>query len=125
MNHWSSKPLAHWPVASKACCKWGAAMRPKTRLPGKNMVKTEITISNKLGLHARASAKLTKLAGSFPCEVWMSKGERRINAKSIMGVMMLAAGVGSVVELETDGDQEQEALDALVALINDKFGEGQ
>jgi len=89
------------------------------------MVKTEITISNKLGLHARASAKLTKLASSFPCDVWMSKGERRINAKSIMGVMMLAAGVGSVVELETDGPHEQEALDALVALINDKFGEGQ
>lgn len=89
------------------------------------MIKTEITISNKLGLHARASAKLTKLAGSFPCDVFMSKGERRINAKSIMGVMMLAAGVGSVVELETNGDQEQEAMDALVALINDKFGEGQ
>ena len=89
------------------------------------MVKTEITISNKLGLHARASAKLTKLASSFACEGFMSKGERRINAKSIMGVMMLAAGVGSVVELETDGPQEQEALDALVALINDKFGEGQ
>ena len=89
------------------------------------MVKTEIIISNNVGLHARASAKLTTLAGSCPCEVWMSKGERRINAKSIMGVMMLAAGVGSVVELETDGDQEQEALDALVALINDKFGEGQ
>ena len=89
------------------------------------MVKTEITISNKLGLHARASAKLTKLASSFGCEVFMSKGERRINAKSIMGVMMLAAGVGSVVELETDGPQEQEALDALVELINDKFGEGQ
>jgi phosphocarrier protein HPr len=89
------------------------------------MVKTEITISNKLGLHARASAKLTKLASSFACEVFMSKGERRINAKSIMGVMMLAAGMGSVVELETDGPQEQEALDALVALIDDKFGEGQ
>ena len=89
------------------------------------MVKTEITISNKLGLHARASAKLTKLAGSFPCDVFMSKGERRINAKSIMGVMMLAAGVGSLVELETDGAQEQEAMDALIALINDKFGEGQ
>lgn len=89
------------------------------------MVKTEITISNKLGLHARASAKLTKLASSFPCEVFMSKGDRRINAKSIMGVMMLAAGVGSVVQLETDGEQEQQALDALVDLINDKFGEGQ
>ena len=89
------------------------------------MITTTVTISNKLGLHARASAKLTKLAGSFPCEVWMTKGERRVNAKSIMGVMMLAAGIGSQVELETDGDQEQQAMDALVALINDKFGEGQ
>ncbi len=83
------------------------------------------TISNKLGLHARASAKLTKLAGSFPCEVWMSKGERRINAKSIMGVMMLAAGLGSEVTLETTGEREQEALDAILALMADKFGEGQ
>ncbi|WP_280187979.1 HPr family phosphocarrier protein [Delftia sp. PS-11] len=89
------------------------------------MIKTPITISNKLGLHARASAKLTKLAASFPCEVWMTKGERRINAKSIMGVMMLAAGLGSEVLLETEGAQEQEAMDALTALINDKFGEGQ
>ena len=89
------------------------------------MIKTNITISNKLGLHARASAKLTKLAGSFPCEVWLSRGERRINAKSIMGVMMLAAGLGAEVTLETDGPQEQEAMDALLALINDKFGEGQ
>ena len=89
------------------------------------MIKTNITISNKLGLHARASAKLTKLAGSYPCEVWLTKGERRINAKSIMGVMMLAAGIGSALEMETDGEQEQEAMDALVALINDKFGEGQ
>ena len=89
------------------------------------MVKTEITISNKLGLHARASAKLTKLAGSYPCDVWLSKGDRRVNAKSIMGVMMLAAGLGSQLLLETDGEQEQEALDALVALIDDKFGEGQ
>jgi len=89
------------------------------------MIKTTITISNKLGLHARASAKLTKLAGGFPCEVWMTKGERRINAKSIMGVMMLAAGIGSEVELETSGEREQEAMDALLALINDKFGEGQ
>jgi phosphocarrier protein len=76
-------------------------------------------------LHARASAKLTKLAGSFPCDVWMSKGERRINAKSIMGVMMLAAGLGSEVLLETSGEREQEALDALLALIADKFGEGE
>jgi phosphocarrier protein HPr len=89
------------------------------------MIKTTITISNKLGLHARASAKLTKLAGSFPCEVWISKGERRVNAKSIMGVMMLAAGIGSDVELETDGAQEQEAMDGLLALITDKFGEGE
>ena len=89
------------------------------------MIQTTISISNKLGLHARASAKLTKMAGSFPCEVWMSKGERRVNAKSIMGVMMLAAGLGSTVVVETDGRDEQAAMNALVALINDKFGEGQ
>ena len=89
------------------------------------MIKTDTTITNKLGLHARASAKLTKLAGSYPCEVWMSRGERRVNAKSIMGVMMLAAGIGSVVTDETDGPQEQEAMDALLALIADKFGEGE
>ncbi len=89
------------------------------------MIKTSTTISNKLGLHARASAKLTKLAGSFPCEVWIAKGERRVNAKSIMGVMMLAAGLGSEVVIDTDGDREQEAMDALLALIADKFGEGE
>ena len=89
------------------------------------MIQTHITISNKLGLHARASAKLTKLAGSFPCEVWMSRGERRVNAKSIMGVMMLAAGIGSTVEIETSGADEQAAMDALLALISDKFGEGE
>lgn len=89
------------------------------------MLSTEITITNKLGLHARASAKLTKLAGSFDCDVWMSKGERRVNAKSIMGVMMLAAGLGSQVVLETDGPQEEAAMQALIALIEDKFGEGQ
>lgn len=89
------------------------------------MLQATATISNKLGLHARASAKLSKLAGSFPCEVWLSKGERRINAKSIMGVMMLAAGIGSVVVLETSGEREQEALDALLALMADKFGEGE
>ena len=89
------------------------------------MIKATTSINNKLGLHARASAKLTKLAGSFPCEVWIAKGERRVNAKSIMGVMMLAAGMGSEVLLETEGPQEQEAMDALTALINDKFGEGQ
>ncbi len=89
------------------------------------MISTTTTISNKLGLHARASAKLTKLAGSFPCEVWIAKGERRVNAKSIMGVMMLAAGIGSTVTMDTVGDKEQEAMDALLALIADKFGEGE
>jgi phosphocarrier protein len=89
------------------------------------MIKTTATISNKLGLHARASAKLTKLAGSFPCEVWIAKGERRVNAKSIMGVMMLAAGIGSTVDIDTSGEREQEAMDALRALISDKFGEGE
>lgn len=89
------------------------------------MISTRIAISNKLGLHARASAKLAKLAGSFPCEVFMSRGERRVNAKSIMGVMMLAAGVGTEVELETSGPLEQEAMDALRALIADRFGEGE
>ena len=89
------------------------------------MIKTSTTINNKLGLHARASAKLTKLAGSFPCEVWVAKGERRVNAKSIMGVMMLAAGMGSTVEIDTSGEREQEAMDALMALIADKFGEGE
>jgi phosphocarrier protein len=89
------------------------------------MITSTTTISNKLGLHARASAKLTKLAGAFPCEVWMSKGDRRINAKSIMGVMMLAAGIGSEVTIDVAGDREQEALDAILALIADKFGEGE
>ncbi len=88
------------------------------------MTTSTTTISNKLGLHARASAKLTKLAGSYPCEVWISKGDRRVNAKSIMGVMMLAAGVGSEVTIETIGEREQEAMDALLTLIHDKFGEG-
>ena len=89
------------------------------------MIKTRTTISNKLGLHARASAKFTKLAGSFRSEVWMSKGERRVNAKSIMGVMMLAAGIGSSVEIETSGADEQPAMNALLALVADKFGEGE
>ena len=89
------------------------------------MIRTTTTISNKLGLHARASAKLTKLAGTYPCEVWISKGERRVNAKSIMGVMMLAAGFGTEVAVETNGDREREAMDALLALIHDKFGEGE
>ena len=89
------------------------------------MIKTSVTISNKLGLHARASAKLTKLAGSFPCEVFLARGDRRVNAKSIMGVMMLAAGIGVTVDIETHGAQEQEAMDAIVNLMNDKFGEGE
>ena len=89
------------------------------------MIQANTTIVNKLGLHARASAKLTKLAGSFPCEVWMSRGDRRVNAKSIMGVMMLAAGLGSEVTVETHGEREQEAMDALLALIAEKFGEGE
>ena len=89
------------------------------------MIKTTVVISNKLGLHARASAKLTKLAGGFRSDVFMSRNGRRVNAKSIMGVMMLAAGLGAEVELETAGPDEQAAMDALTALIADKFGEGQ
>ena len=89
------------------------------------MTTKTITISNKLGLHARASAKLTKLAGSFRSEVFLSRNGRRVNAKSIMGVMMLAAGLGSEVEIETVGEDEAAAMAALVALIDDKFGEGQ
>ena len=89
------------------------------------MIQHHVTIINKLGLHARASAKLTKLAGSYPCNVFMTRGERRVNAKSIMGVMMLAAGLGSEVTIETEGDQAQQALEALLALMADKFGEGE
>ncbi len=89
------------------------------------MLRQQIEIVNRLGLHARASAKLTQLAGSFQSEVWMTRDGRRVNAKSIMGVMMLAAGKGSSVELETEGPDEQAAMDALVALIADKFGEGE
>ena len=88
-------------------------------------MKSTITVINKLGLHARASAKLTKMAGSFPCQVWLQRGERRVNAKSIMGVMMLAAGLGAELVLETEGEQEAQAMQALRELINDKFGEGE
>jgi phosphocarrier protein len=117
-----------WPrvrkrVALKASCP-SALLRPKIK-QDLEMLQATTTISNKLGLHARASAKLTKLAGGFPCEIWMTKGERRVNAKSIMGVMMLAAGIGSEVTIDTEGDQAQEALDAMLALIADKFGEGE
>ena len=89
------------------------------------MIKSNISISNKLGLHARASAKLTKLAASFKSEVHLARNGRRVNAKSIMGVMMLAAGMGSEIEVETDGPDEQPAMDALRELIEGKFGEGQ
>ena len=89
------------------------------------MPKATVQITNKLGLHARASAKLTKLAGSFPCDIHLSRGSRRINAKSIMGVMMLAAGKGTEIEIETEGERADEAMQALRALIDDKFGEGQ
>ena len=89
------------------------------------MARAEIEISNKLGLHARASAKLTQIAGSYSSEVWLEKGPRRINAKSIMGVMMLAAGKGSTIVVETEGSDEQQALDAILKLVADKFGEGE
>ena len=89
------------------------------------MQQSAVKIINKLGLHARASAKLTKLAGSFSSDVHMSRNGRRINAKSIMGVMMLAAGVGSEVIIETDGDDEARALAAIIELIDNRFGEGQ
>ena len=87
------------------------------------MQRCDITICNKLGLHARASAKLTRLATSFPCEVWLARGKRRVNAKSIMGVMMLAAGIGTTLTLETDGEREEEALQELRALIERRFDE--
>ena len=89
------------------------------------MIQTKLTISNKLGLHARASAKLTKLAASFKSEIFLSRNGRRVNAKSIMGVMMLAAGLGAEIELEAEGPDEQAAADAVKALVDDKFGEGQ
>jgi phosphocarrier protein len=88
------------------------------------MQQREVEIVNKLGLHARASAKLTQLAAKYQCDVYMSRATRRVNAKSIMGVMMLAAGKGARVVLETDGPDEVEALEALVGLIDDYFGEG-
>lgn len=89
------------------------------------MQTQEVEIINKLGLHARASSKLTKLASQFKSEVWATRNGRRVNAKSIMGVMMLAAGKGSHIQLETIGDDEVEAMAALVALIADYFGEGE
>ncbi len=89
------------------------------------MQKRDIEIVNKLGLHARASAKLTQTATRFKCEVNLERNGRRVNAKSIMGVMMLAAGKGTTIQMETEGDDEAEAMVALVALIEDKFGEGE
>jgi phosphocarrier protein HPr len=89
------------------------------------MIQSSITISNRLGLHARASAKLTKLAGSFKSEIHLSRNGRRVNAKSIMGVMMLAAGLGASIEIEVEGPDESEAMAALRALIDGRFGEGE
>ena len=89
------------------------------------MVKREIKVTNKLGLHARASAKLTQLASKFQSQVFLARGGRRVNAKSIMGVMMLAAGIGSTLEMEVDGPDEAEAAQALEKLFGDKFGEGE
>jgi phosphocarrier protein len=119
-SHWRRVPTQ---VEHRVLCL--LEVQPHKIKQEQDMPQATTTISNKLGLHARASAKLTKLAGSFPCDVWLSKGERRINAKSIMGVMMLAAGIGSEVLLETSGERDQEALDALLALMADKFGEGE
>ncbi|CUB06987.1 MAG: HPr family phosphocarrier protein [Tepidiphilus sp.] len=87
------------------------------------MPKAEVEIINKLGLHARASAKLTELASQFPCQIWISRNGRRVNAKSIMGVMMLAAAKGSKIEIETEGERADEALQAIVELIGNRFGE--
>jgi len=89
------------------------------------MQQREVEIINKLGLHARASAKLTQLAARYQADVQMSRNGRKVNAKSIMGVMMLAAGKGSKVVIETDGPDENDAMDAITALIADYFGEGQ
>ena len=89
------------------------------------MQQREVDIVNKLGLHARASAKLTQLAAKYQCEVWLTRNGRRVNAKSIMGVMMLAAAKGTKVDVETDGPDETEAMQALMELIADRFGEGE
>jgi phosphocarrier protein HPr len=89
------------------------------------MLQKEVEIINKLGLHARASAKLTQTAGQYQCEVWLTREGRRVNAKSIMGVMMLAASKGSMVGIETDGADEADAINALTTLIADRFGEGE
>ena len=89
------------------------------------MAKANAEIVNKLGLHARASAKLTQVASAYACEIWLTRNGRRVNAKSIMGVMMLAAGKGSTVTIEAEGADAETALAALLQLIADKFGEGE
>ena len=89
------------------------------------MLQQDAQIINKLGLHARASAKLTQLASQYPCDVWLSRAGKRVNAKSIMGVMILAAAKGSTITVEISGEQEQEAMDAILGLINNCFGEGE
>jgi phosphocarrier protein HPr len=89
------------------------------------MPSVDAMIVNKLGLHARAAAKLTHLAGSYQCEIWISRSGRRVNAKSIMGVMMLAAGKGSSVLIEAEGADAEQAIAALTQLIADRFGEGE
>ncbi|MDD5383969.1 MAG: HPr family phosphocarrier protein [Gallionella sp.] len=89
------------------------------------MLQQDALIINKLGLHARASAKLTQLASGFKCEVTLSRNQRRVNAKSIMGVMMLAAAKGTTIGIETDGTDEADAMQAILKLINDRFGEGE
>ena len=89
------------------------------------MLTLSIKIINKLGLHARASAKLTQIANQFDSDIWIEKNDKKVNAKSIMGVMMLAAGQGSHVIITTEGPDENEALNSIVTLINDFFGEGE
>lgn len=89
------------------------------------MQTVDIVISNKLGLHARAAAKLTQLASQFESEIFISRAEQRVNAKSIMGVMMLAAGKGVTVTLEVEGEDSEDALTAIKNLFDDKFGEGE
>jgi len=89
------------------------------------MARAEVQIINKLGLHARASAKLTQIASAFRCEVWLTRNDRRVNAKSIMGVMMLAAGKGASITIEAEGEDAPAALAALQKLIADKFDEGE
>ena len=89
------------------------------------MIKREVKVVNKLGLHARASAKLTQTASKFAAGVWIARNGRRVNAKSIMGVMMLAAGLGATVELETDGSDEADAMAAIEKLFAERFGEGE